>query len=214
MSLDLPEYSLDAVERDWARNHDMPPALRRGWIETQEQVLWLVAEARRIDASARAAERARIAAAIRRLGETPQIDGALVLPLHPIVLDFIEAAARVAETAPDVYEVAEQRIAAPDRSFIPAEDVIIETAPGKCPHGVDPDWCDACFDVAIAQPAPEEPLMTGELVTACAPSGCSCAGHHMPGVRHIVPCCDKPHIDQNDHIALLDGLLTAPEEDR
>lgn len=48
-----------------------------------------------------AAERARIAAAIRRLGETPQSDGALVLPLHPIVLDFIEAAARIAETAPE-----------------------------------------------------------------------------------------------------------------
>lgn len=50
----------------------------------------------------KAAKRARLAAAIRRLGETPQMDGALVLPLHPLVLDYIEAAARFAETAPDV----------------------------------------------------------------------------------------------------------------
>lgn len=48
-----------------------------------------------------AAERDRIAAAIRRLGETPQIEGALVLPLHPLVLDYIEAAALIAETAPE-----------------------------------------------------------------------------------------------------------------
>lgn len=56
--------------------------------------------------------------------------------------------------------------------------------------------------------------MTGELVTACVPSGCSCAGHFMAGVYHIVPCCDAPHLDENDHIALLDGLLIALEEDR
>ena len=48
-----------------------------------------------------ARQRARASAAIRRLGETPQIDGALVLPLHPLVLDYIEAAARIAETDPE-----------------------------------------------------------------------------------------------------------------
>ena len=26
--------------------------------------------------------------------------------------------------------------------------------------------------------------------------GCGCSGHWMPGVRHVVACCDKPHIDQ------------------
>ena len=27
-------------------------------------------------------------------------------------------------------------------------------------------------------------------------TGCGCSGHWMPGVRHIVACCDQPHIDQ------------------
>lgn len=27
-------------------------------------------------------------------------------------------------------------------------------------------------------------------------TGCGCSGHWMLGVRHIVACCDQPHIDQ------------------
>lgn len=30
----------------------------------------------------------------------------------------------------------------------------------------------------------------------CVSTGCSCSGHQWPGVRHIAPCCDEPHIDQ------------------
>lgn len=29
----------------------------------------------------------------------------------------------------------------------------------------------------------------------CMPSGCPCSGHRMPGVFHLVPCCDRLHID-------------------
>ena len=28
---------------------------------------------------------------------------------------------------------------------------------------------------------------------------CNCVGHRMPGVHHIVPCCDKPHITQEEY---------------
>lgn len=38
--------------------------------------------------------------------------------------------------------------------------------------------------------------MTDYFNVTCVPSGCSCAGHRLAGVRHIAPCCDKPHIDQ------------------
>jgi hypothetical protein len=24
---------------------------------------------------------------------------------------------------------------------------------------------------------------------------CSCSGHRFPGVSHLVPCCDQPHVD-------------------
>lgn len=24
---------------------------------------------------------------------------------------------------------------------------------------------------------------------------CSCIGHRMPGVFHVIACCDQPHID-------------------
>jgi hypothetical protein len=27
------------------------------------------------------------------------------------------------------------------------------------------------------------------------PDECTCSGHYMPGVMHVVPCCDEPHID-------------------
>lgn len=36
----------------------------------------------------------------------------------------------------------------------------------------------------------------GMFAQDCTPSGCSCMGHTWPGVRHIAPCCDQPHVDQ------------------
>lgn len=32
--------------------------------------------------------------------------------------------------------------------------------------------------------------------TARAATGeCDCPGHKLPGIRHIQPCCDRPHVE-------------------
>jgi len=33
-----------------------------------------------------------------------------------------------------------------------------------------------------------------QLAGECVPTGCQCMGHRMPGVHHIVACCDQPHV--------------------
>ena len=34
----------------------------------------------------------------------------------------------------------------------------------------------------------------------CLPSNvCGCIGHRMPGVSHLVACCDKPHITVEEY---------------
>ena len=50
-----------------------------------------------------------------------------------------------------------------------------------------------------------DPSTTTEPLISTERSGCGCAGHHMPGVRHIVACCDQPHIDQRFPSATTDG---------
>ena len=30
---------------------------------------------------------------------------------------------------------------------------------------------------------------------SCVRFGCSCIGHRLPGVHHMVACCDEPHIE-------------------
>ena len=37
-------------------------------------------------------------------------------------------------------------------------------------------------------------ITANQLAGECVPTGCSCAGHRMPGVYHIVACCDQPHV--------------------
>jgi hypothetical protein len=42
----------------------------------------------------------------------------------------------------------------------------------------------------------------------CAPPrACNCVGHWMPGVSHMVPCCDEPHITQEEFDAKYADLL-------
>lgn len=43
----------------------------------------------------------------------------------------------------------------------------------------------------------EPPVIYNQMEKSCHPPKCSCPGHVMPGVHHLVPCCDEPHVIDN-----------------
>jgi hypothetical protein len=45
-------------------------------------------------------------------------------------------------------------------------------------------------------PTVQRPKRTIRLPGSWPDLPCACEGHRLPGVRHVAPCCDEPHIDQ------------------
>ena len=41
------------------------------------------------------------------------------------------------------------------------------------------------------------------------PTKCTCIGHRVPGVYHIAPCCDEPHVPDRVYDM---GFLSLPQE--